>query len=255
MSTRESEIAEDEPSPTASEMLRMLAGNKPFWIVSAAMLFGAFSGTFFQKTLPYYFKYLLQREDLIGLALTMLTGAVMLSIPVWTWVMKHSSTRVMWLCGAAIGLTGYTLLWILPAQPNAVLPTLLLLGFGSGAAYIGFWAMMPDTVEFGEWMSGIRAEGAIFGVVSFIQKAGLGLAAAVLGETLAVVGYRANIPQTPETLASMRVIMIAIPAVLAVAAACVIAFYRLDHKKHSRLVRALAWRREKLMHTPRQDGG
>ena len=127
---------------------------------------------------------------------------------------------------------------VLVAQPiNAVL------GVGSGAIFLSTWAMIPDTVEFGEWKTGIRAEGATFGFVSFVQKASLGFAAGLLGEVLSVIGYTANMAQTPETLASLKIVMLAVPTLFASLAAVTILFYSLDTKLHGRLVRALRWRR------------
>jgi GPH family glycoside/pentoside/hexuronide:cation symporter len=241
-STKEAARPIEEEQPSARDMLRMLRSNRAFWIVSAAMLIASIAGTFFQKTIPYYFKYALGREDLIGPALTLLTGAVTLSIPLWTLVMNRTSKRTMWLSGLGVGLCGYALLWAVPPSPSAILPVLILLGIGAGASYIGFWAMMPDTVEYGEWRSGVRAEGAIFGLVSLVQKAGLGLAAAALGELLGAIGYRANVAQRPETLASMKLVMVAAPAVLGLAVASIIAFYPLDRRTHARMVRVAAWR-------------
>ncbi len=250
--TREAEIADEDKAPTPHQMLAMLRQNRAFWIVGTAMLLASFAGTFFQKTIPYYFKYALAREDLIGLALTILTGAVMLSIPLWTAVMRRTSKRTMWLCGTAISLIGYLLLWNAPAAPGTVLPVLALLGVGAGAGYIGFWAMMPDTVEYGEYRSGIRAEGAIFGLVSLIQKAGLGLAAAMLGETMAMIGYRANIAQSVETLDAIKAIMVIAPAALSICVGAVIAFYPLDRRMHARLVRATDWRKARRLRGQRR---
>lgn len=240
--TREVAVTMDEPRPAAREMVRMLASNRAFWLVSAAMLLGAVGQTFFQKTLPYFFKYQLGREDLISPALGILAGSVMLSIPLWTWLIKRTSKRTMWLTGAGVGLLGSGLLWELPSAPSTVLPVLVLVGFGAGASYLGFWSMIPDTVEYGQWRSGFRAEGAVFGLVSLIQKASLGLAAAALGEALSWIGYRANLVQTPATLASMRFLMIVLPAVFAAGAAAVIAFYPLDQRTHRRIVRVLGRR-------------
>jgi GPH family glycoside/pentoside/hexuronide:cation symporter len=239
-STQEAIVAEDAPQPAVGDMVRMLRGNRAFWIVGAAMLFASFAGTFFQKTIPYYFKYALERGDLIGLALTVLTGAVMLSIPLWTYVMKRTSKRTMWLSGLGVGFVGYAALWVAPPDPLVVIGILPLLGFGAGAGYIGFWAMMPDTVEYGEFRSGVRAEGAIFGLVSLIQKAGLGLAAAALGEMLSFVGYRANVEQSAATLLSLKLLMVAVPTALAAAVALIIYHYPLDQRTHGRMVRVLA---------------
>jgi glycoside/pentoside/hexuronide:cation symporter, GPH family len=121
----------------------------------------------------------------------------------------------------------------------------MIMGFGGGAGYIGFWAMMPDTVEYGEWKSGVRSEGGIFGIVTLIQKAALGLAAAALGELLGTIGYVANQTQSAETLWNMKAIMIIGPACLAIATAVVIGFYPLSAQLHARLVRVLDHRRKR----------
>jgi glycoside/pentoside/hexuronide:cation symporter, GPH family len=240
--TQEAAEVEGEAAPTVREMLHMLRRNRAFWIVSGAMLAASVGSTMFQKTLPYYLKYALGREDLIGLALTIVTGAAAISIPVWTMVMKRWSKRVMWQSGLAIALCTYPALWLAPQSPTGMLPLFGLLGFAAGAGVIGFWAMMPDTVEYGQWKSGVRAEGAIFGIVSLIQKGGLGIAAGVLGELLGYVGYRANVAQTPETLAAMKLIMIGTPLLCALIALAFVSTYPLDGRTHGRIVKILARR-------------
>ncbi len=244
-STREIAAAPDEVPPTPGEMVAMLRHNPAFWIVCLAMLAGAFGGTLFSKTLPYYYKYALERPDLIGLALTALTAAVALSMPVWTTVMKRTSKRVMWLSGAFVGVMGYILLWFTPSDATTMLLPIAVIGFGAGASYLGFWSMMPDTVEFGEWTSGIRSEGAVFGFVSLIQKGALGLAAAMLGELLSVIGFQANEVQSQETLDMMRLIMIVGAGSLAVLAALTISFYPIDRLMHARLQRGIATRKRR----------
>jgi glycoside/pentoside/hexuronide:cation symporter, GPH family len=244
-SVSEEAIAPDEPAPNLRETLIMVRSNRAFWIVCAAMLLGGIGGTVANKMLPYYFKYALDREDLIGPALGASALAIMISIPVWSWVMKRWSKRAMWISGMVIGVAGYTLFWFAPADPKFLIPVLMLMGFGGGAGYIGFWAMMPDTVEYGEWRSGFRSEGGIFGIVTLIQKAALGLAAAALGELLGIIGYVANQPQSAETLWNIKAIMIIGPACLATATAVVIGFYPLSSQLHGRLVRALEYRRRR----------
>lgn len=245
-SIREGAIAPDEPAPDLKQTLKMLRSNRAFWIVCAAMLLGGIGGTLVSKMLPYYFKYSLAREDLIGPVLGASAFAIMLSIPVWTWVMKRWSKRAMWIAGMAVGVTGYTLFWFAPNEPRILIPIVMLMSFGGGAGYIGFWAMMPDTVEYGEWKSGVRSEGGIFGIVTLVQKAALGLAAAALGELLEKVGYVANKVQSAETLWSMKAIMVIGPACLATAAAIAIAFYPISPGLHQRLVRGLEWRKTRV---------
>lgn len=245
-STREERAeAANVQEPSLADMLRMLRYNRAFWIVAAAMLAASVASTMFSKMLPYYFKYALHREDLIGPTLTALTGAVMLSIPFWTQVMKRTSKRTMWAAGLVLSLLVYPVFLLVPARPELWIGLIALSGFGAGASYLGFWSTVPDTIEYGEWRSGIRAEGAVFGIVSLIQKAALGFAAAGLGELLQWVGYRPNQPQAAATLSGMKAILLGLPTVFALLTLLAVVLYPIDHRLHGRLRRALAWRRRR----------
>lgn len=247
---REKAPAPDEPHPTITEMVTMLRRNRAFWIVSAAMLAGAFGGTMFSKTLPYYAKYVLGNEGLIALSLTVLTGAVSLSMPLWTVVMRRTSKRVMWMAGGLLNSACFATLLLLPVNTAAFLWLIALIGLGTGATYLGFWSMMPDTVEYGQFRTGIRSEGAVFGMVSLIQKGALGLAAALLGELLSLVGYRANQAQSQDTLAALRWIMLGGGGAMALVAASIIAFYPIDARLHGRLRKVIARRSARPGLTP-----
>lgn len=244
LSTREPIVLAGEgPAPIrAIDMLRMLRVNSAFWLVAGAILMGAIGGTMFNKTLPYFFKYNLQAPALVGAALTAGAASVAVSIPIWLVVMRRTSKRVMWLCGHVLGLCVLTALWFIPPRPEIWLGLIALAGFGAGATFLGFWSTIPDTVEFGAFRSGIRAEGAIFGLVLLIEKSALGVAAGILGELLQASGYHANTAQAAHTLASIKSILLVPPMICGGIAVALIIFYPIDHRLHARLNRALVWR-------------
>jgi len=160
--------------------------------------------------------------------------------------MKRTSKRVVAMSGPMIGCCVYTLFWFAPMhEVHLLLPVLALSGFATGEGYLTFWAMIPDTVEFGEWRTGIRAEGMVFGFVSFVQKAGLAFGVAMLGKVLSGIGYVANQAQSPETIGSLRLMMLLAPLCFAGLAITVISFYPLSRERHARLVKALEWRKRK----------
>lgn len=232
-----------EHRPDIRAMGTMMRSNTPFWLVSGSLLMGSMASTFFGKSIPYYFKYAVGRADLIGPALASLTGAAMLSIPVWTLVMRRTSKRITSLSGTAFAVVGYALFQVLPVtRPDLLIADLAFVGFAAGASYLTFWAMVPDTVEYGQWRTRVRADGMVFGLVSFNQKAALGLAVGALGESLSMIGYTANRAQTPETLASLKLLMGVAPLSFAMAGAAFMFFYPIDRAMHGRLTRAIAWR-------------
>lgn len=241
--TREDPAVRDVPLPSAADMVRMLGRNRAFWLVAGSMLMASFGSTFFGKTIPYHLKYDGDRAALIGPALATITGCAFLAIPLWTALMTRTSKRVVSLSGTVLGVGGYVLFYLADGALVPMFLTLALLGVSAGAAYLTFWAMLPDTVEYGEWATGVRAEGIIFGFISFVQKAALGIAVGLLGEVLGAIGYVANRPQAPDTLADMRLVMLWVPIACAVAGALFIWRYPVDAKTHARLVADIGARR------------
>ena len=231
--------------PSFRDMFDAIRSNSAFWLVCGAFLIFAVATVFFNKSLPYFMKYGLGREELMGPALGVYAMSITFTIPIWGQVAKRSSKQRAFFIGMSIVLVTYALLWLAPLDFRVWLPLIALLGIGSGAIFLSHWAMMPDTVELNEWNTGHRAEGAVFGFVSFVQKSSMGIAAGLLGEVLAYIGYMPNVEQSPETLASLKFIMLAVPAVFAVLSSVAIYYYPLDPARHARLVRALQWRRKR----------
>lgn len=241
--SREDPAAREAPLPSAADMLRMLGRNRAFWLVAGSMLMASFGSTFFGKTIPYHLKYDGDRAALIGPALATITGCAFLAIPLWTLLMQRTSKRVVSLSGTALGVCGYLLFYLAEGAMLPMFLTLALLGVSAGAAYLTFWAMLPDTVEYGEWATGVRAEGIIFGFISFVQKAALGIAVGLLGEVLTAIGYVANRPQTVSTLSDMRLVMLWVPILCALAGAGFIWRYPIDAAAHARLLTDIRRRR------------
>jgi GPH family glycoside/pentoside/hexuronide:cation symporter len=67
-----------------------------------------------------------------------------------------------------------------------------------------FWAMLPNTIEYGERETGLYVEGTVFGLAALLQRIAIGIATAILGWSFASAGYVPNVRQSAETLAQMR---------------------------------------------------
>ena len=58
---------------------------------------------------------------------------------------------------------------------------------------IGQWGMVPDTVDYGEWKTGIRSEAIPFAFFQFTQKVGMGVAGAVVGWVFSAINYDSDL--------------------------------------------------------------
>ena len=93
---------------------------------------------------------------------------------------------------------------------NSLNELLLILGFigiGNGATGVLFWSMLPDTIEYGEWKTGVRTESSLYGFMTFAQKAAIALAALLLGLVLTQIGFEPNTVQSEQTLQELKFIM------------------------------------------------
>ena len=61
-----------------------------------------------------------------------------------------------------------------------------------------FWAMLPNTIEYGERETGVHVEGTVFGVAALLQRVAIGIATAILGWSFASAGYVANVQQSDD---------------------------------------------------------
>ena len=252
-STREErEITQStEPPPSVSAMLRMLASNTPFMQIIAGIGFFSFANILVTSGLIYYVRYVLnQPEAASGDATALLQLTITVMILPWTLATRYIGKRRAWLAGLAIAFAALVGLFLSDSSEISVLRAFLILyAIGSASIGINFWSIVPDTVEYGEWRTGVRAEAFVFGFVTLIQKIALGLSIAFQGFYLSWVGYVANQPQSPAALTGLKLMITLVAATGLVASAVVMYFYRLDAPTHGRLVREIAARKSARIDT------
>lgn len=91
------------------------------------------------------------------------------------------------------------------------------------------WAMVSDTIDYGEWKTGCRTEGLVNSACSFGYKIGNGVGSALLGIILEVGGYVGTAAvQSASACTAISMCFVWIP--IAVFAACfiILRFYHLD---------------------------
>lgn len=222
----------------------MFIANPPLMRVFAIIVTGSICLGMFSKNVLYHFKYDIQRPDLTAMALVLPAALLLITVPLWVAVAKRSSKRFSLSVGTALSLVGYLLfffnsdnwLWL-------TFGSILIIGIGSSSMAVMFWAMLPDTVEYGEVATGVRAEAKTFGFATFAQKAAVGINAIVLGVLLGMVGFEANTVQTNETLLGMRAIMALVPAFGALLILIILKGYDLDKARHKELLNELERRK------------
>lgn len=185
--------------------LLSLAHNRAFVALNAAMMAMIVAITMLSKSVLYYFKYLLNDPSAGELALASMGLVSAIAIPLWMLLGRHIGLRALWLIAAGLGMAG--LLTFAAIRFDGVRAMQIFL-IGMQVTIIGlnfvFWAMLPNTIEYGERETGLHVEGTVFGVAALLQRIAIGIATAILGWSFASAGYVPNIRQSAETLGAMR---------------------------------------------------
>lgn len=221
---------------------KMLQSNRPFWLLCGFIILGMAGVVIFYQSLAYYFKYNLGQEAALGTGMLYLFSCLMLSLPLWLRLSAKIGKRKTLMAGGGLMMLACLAFYLNPlAQDHLhwVYIHISVIGMGIGCAAFSFWAMLPDTVEYGEWKTGIRAEAVLFGLGLFFLKVGLGLGSFILGILLTFFQYQPNLEQTTVTLEGLHKIATLAMLIPAVGIVLLMVVYPLTEERFQQIIKEL----------------
>ena len=223
--------------PNFSKVFKSVSNNYPFWIVFSAILILISTYLMFNNNLIYFSKYALGFHEYQGLILGVLSGTNLLAIPIWAFLAIKIGKKNTWMISMAFLFVGFLIFYFYPiSELNELLYILGCIGFANGATGVLFWSMLPDTIEYGEWKTGIRTESSLYGFMTFAQKGAIAIAIAILGTVLTKIGFEPNEEQTAQTLSDLKSLMSIIPLIGVFISFVLVYFYPIDKKFHQKLI-------------------
>jgi GPH family glycoside/pentoside/hexuronide:cation symporter len=230
--------------PSFIKVSKSVANNYPFWIVFSSILILISTSLMFNNNLIYFVKYSLDLHAYQGLILGVSSGSSFLSIPFWAYAALKIGKKKSWMISMSFLLVGFLIFYLYPiTKLNELLYILAFIGIGNGATGVLFWSMLPDTIEYGEWKSGIRTESSLYGFMTFAQKGAIAIAALILGIALTKIGFEPNQVQTEETLAGLKFLMSWIPLTGVCLSFVLVYFYPIDKAFHEKLIQDIQEKR------------
>jgi sugar (glycoside-pentoside-hexuronide) transporter len=220
-------VPEDKKHISIKDSLRALRGNGPWLIIFCSSLFFWIAFISRISTAPYFFQYVMHRKDLISIAnsFDFVSLATILFMPYFC---RRTSKRNVWVI-ALIGsaLSQVILYFGVPSSSEPIVLAGWIAGFlTSGVAMAMPFSVLSDSVDYGEWKSGIRAVGLLTAIgAAFCLKAGSGLGGALPAWILARYAYVPNVEQTPTSLLGIQLSFIWLPALCYALAVIPVLFY------------------------------
>lgn len=240
---RDGDVPESGPPPTIRAALASLAANRAFVTLAAAMMAMIVAVTMLNKSVLYYFKYSLGDERGGQVALAWMMAVSALAVPVWLALSRAIGVRALWFVAAGLCVAMLAMFAAVDTANERVAQVLFVALQGAIVGLnFAFWAMLPDTIEYGQRATGVRVEGAVYGLATLLQRVAIGAATAILGWRYGSAGYVANVAQSEGTLASMRVTITLAPMAFFALSALVMLANPLRKGTHERVLRELAGR-------------
>jgi GPH family glycoside/pentoside/hexuronide:cation symporter len=238
-----------KPAPKQKTSLKMdikdLVSN-PAWLAIVFLTVAIFVTLAIRGAIiPYYFKYYVQREDLLGRfnMLGMITTliCILLAKPLSIRFGKRN-TFLVCLFLTAVFASAFIFL------PRDAIVLMFVFNILYSACYAPtipmLWAMMADVADYSEWKTGRRATGMTFSATTFGLKMGLSLGGALTGLMLSYYGYVANQEQTEFALKGIRWLMSIFPAIPFFVGVAVLFLYKIDKNTELQMQDELIERRK-----------
>lgn len=213
-----------------------LKNNKPWLVLFALALIIMVTITMRAGSGVYYFKYYVERPDLVGEFLSSYMLALALGAAATPLMTRFiDKKRLMVLLMSLAGLLSISLYFV-PADAVGVIFALnLAIGFVLGPKSPLAFSMYADTADYNEWRTGRRATAMTFAAATFSQKLGGAIASALIGWLLAAIGYVANEQQSSGSQTGIVLLISVIPGVIALLAAFVMRYYSLDNRQLAKI--------------------
>ncbi len=231
--TKERVVAVSEKSEKISLKtgLKALFRNKYWVMVTVSLLLIFINMSLTYGSTVYFAKNILGNDQLAQGINSVMNIAQIASMFLIAPAIKRLGKRNSMVIGSVIQSLGLILLVILGGQTMGIYLSSIVRGIGSAFGGAVMWAMVSDTVDYGEWKTGLRMEGLTNSACSFGYKVGNGLGSALLGLILSIGGYAGSAAvQTQTALTSIHLVFWVLPLVLNLVVIAVLHFYKLDRE-------------------------
>jgi glycoside/pentoside/hexuronide:cation symporter, GPH family len=234
------------------EQLRSVFTNRAFMFVVGIYLCSWFSLQLTAAIIPYFavsWMGLPQADS--PLIILAVQGTALGMLSVWNRISQKVGKKAVYFMGTGFWIISQAGLFLLqPGQTVLLYFLAILAGLGVSTAYLVPWSMLPDVIELDELETGQRREGLFYSFMVFLQKICLGVALALILQSLEWTGYlhpTAAIPFPDQPLAVKTAIRLAIgpiPTVSLIGGLILAYFYPITRERHQQILLQLAERRK-----------
>jgi GPH family glycoside/pentoside/hexuronide:cation symporter len=198
------------------EQFKLLVKNGQWTLLFGVCFFGTVGYVIRNSVAIYYAKYFLGGDAGVQSSF-MATGVVaaILAMPASNFITKrYCKVKLFKWSQLAVGVISLIMLILVrPGNMLLAYPLYFILSFVVDLHAPVFWSAIAEAVDYGLAKSGKRVSGLSFGGISFAQKAGMGVAGAIVGLLLDFFGYIPDAVQGEFAILGLALMLTVIPGI------------------------------------------
>jgi GPH family glycoside/pentoside/hexuronide:cation symporter len=234
------------------QQFKIAFSNRPFLYVIGIYFCSWLAVQITASIIPYFVINWMKLGESYFIQVTLaVQGTALLMLYVWNWVSAQVGKKAVYFMGMGVWIIAQAGLFFLqPGQVGLMYVLAVMAGVGVSTAYLIPWSMVPDVIELDELTTGQRREGIFYAFMVLLQKMGLAIGLFVLGQGLAIAGFRERIPcqpppQQPESaLNAIRVAIGPLPTIALLLGLVLAYFYPITREVHAEILLKLHERKQ-----------
>lgn len=226
--------------------LASLFKNRP-WIIATLMTFTSNLRTAIMTALVvYYTKYFLDMPESFATIILIATfGGAAVGLIIGPKVLKRFDTKNSIVAASILAFVLSATIYPVGKNTLLLIIVMFLIGITQGIPSVAVYPMFGDAVEYGEWKTGIRAEGVTFSSFTFAQKAASGFASFLVGILLTVFNYNNELLiQATSTVHGIVASFVISPIILSGLVILIVYFYPLTQENYKEIIKELELRKQ-----------
>lgn len=195
-------------------------------------------------------RYVMDRVEIAPYSIITYLVVSSLSVPLWVRLAGRYGKARVWLYSMAATAVTFGCMFTLAFVPVGLAQVVVLMvlsviaGFFAGCGGALGPSLQSDVVDYDEYVTGERKEGAYFAMWNFSQKSAGGVTLMVTGFVLSAAGFVPNAEQTRTVQIALAGLLGLFPLICYTIGALVFTRFRLDARGHDEIRTALSARRQ-----------
>ncbi len=214
--------------------------NKHARILLVVFLVESLGGATIGILTPYIAEYVVGRPEKTVVYILLYLVPSVFSVPLWLPLSRKVGKKRMWIFSMIVTGLGFGSMFFLQEGSDVLISVLAFIcGLGAGSGAVVAPSIQADVIDYDEYQSGKRKEGAYFATWNFVFKSATGLTLMVTGFVLSATGFVPNVEQTEEAKFALLVLYALFPLVCYLGAALIFTRFGLDEKAYMNIRQSL----------------